>query len=89
MVKFYAMLSKRSVHHYGGVNLELGTECGRLFRVDTLAVFDAGDSDIIRFEPNAAGTSATGKKKEAPAAADKDYARTVHLNLALIAYVSL
>ena len=72
MVEYYAMLSKVGVHHYGGVNLELGTACGRLFRVGTLAVIDAGDSDIIRAAPTAAGTAATGKEKDAPAADDKD-----------------
>jgi large subunit ribosomal protein L30e len=31
---------------YAG-NVDLGTACGRLFRVGVLAVTDPGDSDII------------------------------------------
>ncbi len=30
-----------------GDNIALGTACGKMFRVGTLAITDAGDSDII------------------------------------------
>lgn len=47
-IEYYAMLAKCGVHHYPGDNNELGTACGKLFRVSCLSVTDAGDSDIIR-----------------------------------------
>jgi len=47
-IEYYAMLAKTGVHHYSGNNIELGTACGKYFRVCTLAITDAGDSDIIR-----------------------------------------
>ncbi|OLL25728.1 60S ribosomal protein L30-1 [Neolecta irregularis DAH-3] len=46
-LEYYAMLSKTSVHHYSGTNTDLGTACGKLFRVGVLTVTDAGDSDIL------------------------------------------
>lgn len=46
-LEYYAMLSKTGVHHYAGNNIELGTACGKYFRVGCLAITDAGDSDII------------------------------------------
>jgi len=50
-IEYYAMLAKTGVHHYNGSNIELGTACGKLFRVCTLSVTDPGDSDIIRSMP--------------------------------------
>ncbi|ORX94345.1 60S ribosomal protein [Basidiobolus meristosporus CBS 931.73] len=47
-IEYYAMLSKTSVHHYNGNNIELGTACGKYFRVGVLAITDAGDSDILK-----------------------------------------
>lgn len=32
-------------------NVELGTACGKLFRVSALSITDPGDSDIIRTQP--------------------------------------
>ncbi|KFX90935.1 hypothetical protein V496_07521 [Pseudogymnoascus sp. VKM F-4515 (FW-2607)] len=46
-LEYYAMLSKSPVHHFNGNNLELGTACGKLFRVGTMVVLDGGDSDIL------------------------------------------
>ncbi|KAF0024481.1 hypothetical protein F2P81_023283 [Scophthalmus maximus] len=51
-VEYYAMLAKTGVHHYSGNNIELGTACGKYFRVCTLAIIDPGDSDIIRSMPD-------------------------------------
>ncbi|VDK40041.1 unnamed protein product [Taenia asiatica] len=51
-IEYYAMLSKTGVHHYNGTNHDLGTACGKYFRVSTLAIEDPGDSDIIRSMPN-------------------------------------
>nr|XP_046217196.1 60S ribosomal protein L30-like [Oncorhynchus gorbuscha] len=39
-VEYYAMLAKTGVHHYSGNNIELGTACGKYFRVCTLAIID-------------------------------------------------
>jgi len=47
-IEYYAMLSKTGVHHYGGNNIELGTACGKYFRVGCLCITDPGDSDIIK-----------------------------------------
>nr|ABW23184.1 ribosomal protein rpl30 [Arenicola marina] len=52
-IEYYAMLAKTGVHHYNGNNIELGTACGKYFRVTTLAITDPGDSDIIRNMPSA------------------------------------
>ena len=47
---------RKSLHDFGGYNhlltsfaiqIELGTACGKLFRCSTMAVLDAGDSDIL------------------------------------------
>merc|ERR1711976_536135 len=51
-IEYYAMLAKVGVHHYSGNNIELGTACGRYFRVTTLTITDPGDSDIIRSMPS-------------------------------------
>jgi len=47
-LEYYSMLSKCSVHHYTGNNNDLGTACGKYFRVSCLSILDAGDSDILR-----------------------------------------
>ena len=50
-IEYYAMLAKTGVHHFAGNNIELGTACGKLYRVCTMSVIDPGDSDIIRSMP--------------------------------------
>ena len=52
-IEYYAMLSKTGVHHYSGTNIDLGTACGKFFRVALLSVTDPGDSDIIKTLPEA------------------------------------
>jgi large subunit ribosomal protein L30e len=49
-VEYYAMLAKCAVHHYSGNNSDLGTACGKFFRVSMVSITDAGDSDILRQE---------------------------------------
>ena len=49
-IEYYAMLSKTMVHHYSGSNIDLGTACGRYYRISTLSITDAGDSDILKSE---------------------------------------
>ncbi|XP_050540134.1 60S ribosomal protein L30 [Daktulosphaira vitifoliae] len=50
-IEYYAMLSKTDVFQYSGNNIELGTACGKYFRVATLSITDPGDSDIIKTIP--------------------------------------
>jgi len=50
-IEYYAMLAKTGVHHYNGNNIDLGTACGKLFRVSCMSITDPGDSDIIRSLP--------------------------------------
>ena len=50
-IEYYAMLAKTGVHHFNGDNNELGTACGKYFRVGVLSITDPGDSDIIRTLP--------------------------------------
>mmetsp|Transcript_19472 Transcript_19472/g.27168 ORF Transcript_19472/g.27168 Transcript_19472/m.27168 type:complete len:128 (+) Transcript_19472:98-481(+) len=64
-IEYYAMLSKTGVHHYGGSNIDLGTACGKYFRVSCLSITDPGDSDIIRTVP------AEGETEEQPAQTEK------------------
>ncbi|KAK8813474.1 hypothetical protein WA556_000052 [Blastocystis sp. ATCC 50177/Nand II] len=47
-LEYYAMLTKTTVHHYQGNCLDLGTACGKYFGVSSVAIIDAGDSDILR-----------------------------------------
>uniref|UniRef100_A0A7S2WZQ2 Ribosomal protein eL8/eL30/eS12/Gadd45 domain-containing protein n=2 Tax=Chloropicon TaxID=2302914 RepID=A0A7S2WZQ2_9CHLO len=47
-IEYYAMLSKTGVHHYSGTNTDLGTACGKYFRVSCLSITDPGDSDIVK-----------------------------------------
>lgn len=49
-IEYYAMLAKCAVHHYSGNNNDLGTACGKYYRVSVLGITDAGDSDIIKTE---------------------------------------
>ncbi|PAA92659.1 hypothetical protein BOX15_Mlig031765g3 [Macrostomum lignano] len=48
LIEYYSMLAKAGVHHYTGSNIELGTACGKHFKICTMAILDPGDSDIIR-----------------------------------------
>ncbi|KAK8285612.1 hypothetical protein V6Z12_D08G236500 [Gossypium hirsutum] len=50
-IEYYAMLCKVGVHHYNGNNVDLGTACGKYFRVCCLSIIDPGDSDIIKSMP--------------------------------------
>eukprot|EP00252_Welwitschia_mirabilis_P015388 TRINITY_DN3381_c0_g2_i1.p1 TRINITY_DN3381_c0_g2~~TRINITY_DN3381_c0_g2_i1.p1 ORF type:complete len:113 (+),score=9.68 TRINITY_DN3381_c0_g2_i1:137-475(+) len=50
-IEYYAMLGKVGVHHFNGNNVELGTACGKYYRVSCLSITDPGDSDIIKTVP--------------------------------------
>eukprot|EP01126_Amoeba_proteus_P039829 TRINITY_DN421_c0_g1_i1.p1 TRINITY_DN421_c0_g1~~TRINITY_DN421_c0_g1_i1.p1 ORF type:complete len:112 (+),score=16.75 TRINITY_DN421_c0_g1_i1:145-480(+) len=49
-IEYYAMLSRTTVYHYNGNNIDLGSACGKYFRVGTLSIINPGDSDILRTE---------------------------------------
>ncbi|KAM4128883.1 hypothetical protein ACJW30_02G201900 [Castanea mollissima] len=50
-IKYYAMLTKVGVHHFVGNNNDLGTACGKYYRVSCLSIIGPGDSDIIKTLP--------------------------------------
>ena len=52
-IEYYAMLAKTGVHHYAGNNIDLGSACGKYYRVGSLTITDPGDSDIIKTMPDA------------------------------------
>ena len=52
-LEYYAMLAKTGVHHYSGNNVDLGTSCGRYYRVSCMSITDPGDSDIVKAMPEA------------------------------------
>uniref|UniRef100_A0A0E0JQ47 Ribosomal protein eL8/eL30/eS12/Gadd45 domain-containing protein n=1 Tax=Oryza punctata TaxID=4537 RepID=A0A0E0JQ47_ORYPU len=39
-IEYYAMLGKVSVYHFNGNNVDLGTACGKYYRVCCLSVVD-------------------------------------------------
>jgi len=49
-LEYYAMLANTGLHHFNGNNIELGTACGKYFRVGCLTITDPGDSDIIKIK---------------------------------------
>jgi len=46
-IEYYAVLAKARVVFYPGNNNSLGTACGKYHRCSTMAIIDAGDSDIL------------------------------------------
>ena len=49
-IEYYSMLARKGIHHFDGNNTDLGTACGKLFKVSFLAITDPGDSDILKIE---------------------------------------
>ncbi|KAG5578339.1 hypothetical protein H5410_058473 [Solanum commersonii] len=46
-IEYYAMLAKVGVHHYNGNNVDLGTACGKYYRVCCLSIIDPGEFLVI------------------------------------------
>mmetsp|Transcript_29784 Transcript_29784/g.41801 ORF Transcript_29784/g.41801 Transcript_29784/m.41801 type:complete len:89 (+) Transcript_29784:99-365(+) len=46
-IEYYAMLGKIKIYLYQGNNNDLGIACGRYYGCSTMAILDAGDSDIL------------------------------------------
>ena len=47
-LEYYAVLAKAKTIHYAGNNNELGTACGKLYRVSCMSINEPGDSDILK-----------------------------------------
>ena len=46
-LEYYSMIGNIKAVPYQGNNTELGSACGKLFRVGCMCIIDAGDSDIL------------------------------------------
>jgi|Transcript_2346 large subunit ribosomal protein L30e len=46
-LEYYALLAKAKIIPYSGNNQELGTACGKYYRVGCMSILDPGDSDIM------------------------------------------
>ena len=46
-IEYLCILSKVKPLYFPGNNSDLGTACGKLFRISCMAVLEAGDSDIL------------------------------------------
>ncbi len=46
-LEYLAVLAKVKTIAYNGHNSDLGTACGKLFRISCMSVEDPGDSDIL------------------------------------------
>ena len=46
-INYYAHLAQADVHLYSGNNIDLGSACGKHYRVSLLGISDPGDSDIL------------------------------------------
>ncbi|XP_029656500.1 60S ribosomal protein L30-like [Octopus sinensis] len=47
-LEYNGFMGKIPILHYKGNNNELGTACGKRFKVTIMAIQDPGDSDIIK-----------------------------------------
>ena len=46
-LEYYSVLSKSKTIFYKGSNVDLGTACGKLFRISCMSIVESGDSDIL------------------------------------------
>lgn len=46
-LEYLAILASIKTIDFNGTNSDLGTACGKVFRISCIAVQDAGDSDIL------------------------------------------
>ena len=46
-LEYYAVLAKVKTILFTGNNSDLGTACGKLFRISCLSINEVGDSDIL------------------------------------------
>ena len=46
-LEYYSVLAKCKTIFYKGSNVDLGTACGKLFRISCMSITEPGDSDIL------------------------------------------
>ena len=46
-LEYYSVLAKSKTIFYKGSNVDLGTACGKLFRISCMSITEPGDSDIL------------------------------------------
>lgn len=46
-LEYLAALAKVKTINFSGTNTDLGTACGKLFRISCLSINEVGDSDIL------------------------------------------
>jgi len=49
-LEYLAILAKIKTIDFNGTNSDLGTACGKLFRISCMAIQESGDSDILNIE---------------------------------------
>ncbi|MHA1298301.1 MAG: 50S ribosomal protein L30e [Candidatus Helarchaeota archaeon] len=47
-LNYYSKLTNIKLHTYKGSSLDLGFVCGKPFMISTIAIEEAGDSDILK-----------------------------------------
>merc|ERR1712080_411008 len=47
-LEYYAVLAGIKTILYDGNNVDLGSACGKLYRISCLSIIDPGDSDILQ-----------------------------------------
>ncbi|MFX1449512.1 MAG: 50S ribosomal protein L30e [Promethearchaeota archaeon] len=47
-LKYYTKLTNIPIHTYKGSSLDLGFVCGKPFMISTIAIEEAGDSEILK-----------------------------------------
>ena len=47
-LKYYTELTNIPIHIYKGSSLDLGFVCGKPFMISTIAIEEAGDSEILK-----------------------------------------
>jgi large subunit ribosomal protein L30e len=46
-LEYFAMIAGLKAVPYSGNNIELGSACGKFFRVGCVCIIESGDSDIL------------------------------------------
>ena len=54
-IQYLCMVGRIKIIEYNGTNTDLGSACGKLFRLSCLSVNEAGDSDILQEKRSSKG----------------------------------
>ena len=49
-LEYLAILAKIKTIDFNGTNSDLGTACGKLYRISSMAIQEVGDSDILSID---------------------------------------